>query len=308
MKTKTKYVITCIVFIMLLGIAVAYFLFQPKTTSRQQSHTSISTPNSNQSENTIFNVINYTVYKNEDLDFAFVIAQIDIDKETNITLSDFRTNENIALDDIQTYVQQLENHSFYVGKANVWFTIDTSTDAFQGNIMIPVNKKDASKITLTCKDMSYTFDLTKNYGVITDLTYSGNTQVIQQDDQFEMTVTNGFEMTSDEMLEDGESMILPSTARVFAYTIAVDHLQESIQIESATLQLDDGIELQAEGTSVSSMKYENMIGKDLQENIQACLFFITLDPERNITQTNGTLQIQLSNTDEPIEIRVTMEG
>lgn len=305
MNIQKKMLIACsILLVICLGLGV--YLFSNKSNVTKKTEPSIITQS--QAEDDTIQYPSYTVYKSDDIDFTFIIANIHIQQASSITLDDFKTSEDIVLSDVKTYVQQLESHSYYLGKANVWFSLDTTDKDFKGNIFIPVKQKDANTITITCKGSSHTFDLTKQYGNIQDLSYTGNQQIVSDQKTYQFVVNDGFEIASDEMLENGETMMLPSTARVFAYKMKVEHLQQPIEIERAMFMDEDGNTLQSEGSSISSMKYENAIGKQLQEGEEACFFFISLDPDHQSIQTQGTLRLTLQGSDTPIEVRVSLEG
>ena len=108
---------------------------------------------------------------------------------------------------------------------------------------------------------------------------------------------------------DGDSILsLPSSARVFALKLKVESLNgESIIIQSATFESDSS-SFEAELSNIHSMKSENMIGKELRENDEGCLFFITLDQERSISRMSGTLKVYIEGQEEPVSVKVSLKG
>lgn len=256
----------------------------------------------------------YSVYQSDLFDFDFVIANVHIESEEaiNISLDSFETSEGIKLSDYEEYVDVLEKNTYYLGKKNVWFSIVSGSNTFDGSLFIPVTDKDSDSIILSYNfgsDQTYTFDLSVNHESIDSLMYYKSDETITDGSTYQMKVSDAFEISSEEMYQNGKNMMLPSSARVFALKVqAVSLAGDSIVIDSATYTPEGQSEMSAEDASVSSMKYQNMIGTTVEESDEGCLFFIILDPDRAQVKYNGILKITCNDSDTPIEINVSMEG
>lgn len=244
-------------------------------------------------------VNSYEYYSYSSLDFDFIIANITLDEDA--TLEQVSTNEDVNLADVQSYVNKLEENGFYVGKKNVYFSLPTSS--FTGNILIPVVDTEKASIELTYNEQTVTLSKTDHKADIKDLLMNSTKDTFTDDTTYEMNVSDMFEITGDDMYENGTQLVLPSSARVFSFKVTVSSLSDdSVEVTSASVSDESGWSATAEGSSISSMKYENMIGKTVSEKDEANLFFIVLDQEHRYNITQGTLSITLNGVETPIEI------
>lgn len=305
---KVSLIVICILLIVLAGCG-AYLLVQKTNQNEEKIQDSVieETPKTEQSESNV-SFPEYSVYSSDDLDFSFIIATLQINENaSSYTLSDFITDEDICLSDVSEYVNALEEHSYYLGKKNVWYSL-SSNDSFQGNIFIPVKDSGKKTLTLNYKDESYTFDLMSHESSMKDLSYQNQNAIVSDASNNSFSVSDIYEITGDDMYDGDSNLSLPSSARVFALKLKVESLNEdSVVIQSATFE-SDSTSFEAEGSSVHSMKHENMIGKQLTVNEEGCLFFITLDQERSISRLSGTLKVYIEGQDEPVSVKVSLKG
>lgn len=303
-STLKKVLIVFITMIVIAGCGIGgyyYFSNQNKQTTQSTSviDTTEPTETSDPLEGTF--VKNYEYYAYSKLDFSFVICEVEL--KEGATLTDITTSTDINLSDVQSYVSTLEENQFYLGKKNVWFSLPTSGD-FDGNIFIPITDTSLESIDITYNDQTVILDLTNNQGNIQDLMFDSTKDTFTDDKTYEMNVSDIFEITDQDMYEGDTQLVLPSSARVFTFKVTVESLESNaVEVTSASLQDDSGFTAEAEGSSVKSMKYENMIGKTVNEKDEANLFFIVLDHENKLQVTTGTLTINLSGVETPIEIR-----
>ncbi len=308
---KKGLLITSMVVVIVGGISIGtYFLLQKEETPKKEVITSVVEeiqPTEETTSNVVFD--SYSYYQSSDLDFSFVIAHMNIkENASDYSLNEFKTDEDITLDDVKSYVNKLEENHYYLGKKNVWYSLN-SNDSFEGNIFIPITDIGKKEVTVTYKDGSYTFDLLSNEQDITDLQYYDSNEVISDGDSYKLSVTNIYEVTGDEMYDGENTLSLPSTARVFALKLDAESLkEEAITITGAEFITDSNTTYTAEESSIHSMKNENAIGKEIKENEQACLFFITLDQDRTISRESGILKVYINEQEEPIEVKVTLKG
>lgn len=307
-RKKVWLIVLSILLIAFIGCGV--FLLTQKTNQKEEKIPDSVVEETIETEQSVLNVSfsDYSVYSSDDLDFSFIIANLQINENaSSYTLSDFVTDEDICLSEVSDYINALEEHSYYLGKKNVWFSL-TSNDSFQGNIFIPVKDIGKKTLTLNYKDESYTFDLMSHESSINELTYKNQNAVVSDGSNASFSVSNIYEITGDDMYDGDTTLSLPSSARVFALKLNVESLNDdSIVIQSATFETDS-TSFEAEEASIHSMKRENMIGKQLTVNDEGCLFFITLDQEHSISRMSGTLKVYIEGQDEPVSVKVSLKG
>lgn len=257
---------------------------------------------SNESEATLENtfVNSYEYYTYSGLDFDFVIVNVTL--QEGASLEQVTVNEDVNLTDVQSYISKIEENGFYVGKKNVWFSLPATS--FTGNIFIPVLYKNAESIDVTYNEQNVTLTLSDHKADIKQLLMNSSKDTFTDDATYEMSISDMFEITGDDIYEDGTQLVLPSSARIFSFKVTVTSLSENVvNVTGASVMDDSGWSATAEGSSISSMKYENMIGKTVQEKDEANFFFIVLDQEQRYSVTTGTLSITIDGVETPIEIR-----
>ena len=305
---KVSLIVLAILLIALTGFSA--FLLAQKTNQKEEKIQDSVIQETSETDRTTSNIFfpDYSVYLSDDLDFSFIIATLQINENaSSYTLSDFVTDEDICLSDVSEYVNALEEHSYYLGKKNVWYSL-TSNDYFEGNIFIPIKDNGKKILTLNYKGESYTFDLMSHENSMQDLSYQNQNAIISDASNDSFSVSDIYEVTGDDMYDGDSALSLPSSARVFTLKLKVETLnEETIVIQSATFE-SDSTAFEAEGSSIHSMKHENMIGKELRENDEGCLFFITLDQERSISRMNGTLKLYIEGQEEPVSVQVSLKG
>jgi len=251
----------------------------------------------------------YKAYKSTSLGFGFIAADMTVDSKYDIDLSLFETEESLKLSNASAYREMLEDAGYgsYI-EGTVEEKIEGSDTEYSVKLFIPV--KDLSQTSLILysdfgKNAKYTMrfndaeELDAEETAEPTSTPTAEAVVENEEKTFKMTVLGSLEVSGDEMLSDGMSMSLPSTARVFAFRIQADSLtSDSVVVEEALFLANNDELYSAEGASVSSMKYENLIGKSIGEEEEGYLFFIVLDPEREMTADNGILQVRLAGSEE----------
>lgn len=304
---KTFLIVACIFMIALIGCGV--FLMSHQKEEVKESVQDSVVEEIKETEEPVLNVSfpSYSVYTSDDLDFSFIIATLQINENASTyLLSDFVTDEGICLSDVSEYINALEEHSYYLGKKNVWYSL-TNNDSFCGNIFIPVKDIGKTSVILNYKEESYTFDLMSHESSMIDLSYQNQNAIVSDTSNDSFSVSDIYEVTGDDMYDGDEVLSLPSSARVFALKLKVESLNEdSIVIQSATFESSSSFE--AEGSNIHSMKNENMIGKQLYVNDEGCLFFITLDQEHSISRMSGILKLNIEGQDEPVSVKVSLKG
>lgn len=260
-------------------------------------------------------LVEYNVYRFDEVDFQFIIAKIRIkgNESIHVDLSHFITDEKVQLNQVDDYVQELEENGYFLGKQNVWFDLISNETSAMFNIFIPVLDKTKDKLILNVDfDESLTFDCSKVTGTKEMLSYQPD-DVITDGKTYQMKVSNAFIITGDTITRtysDGysEEYMVPSTAEVHAFKIdAVSLWGDEVVIEKAVYTVDSTNEkFEAFNEQFSTMKYENLINKGITDKESGVLFFETLNPSENPIQYQGTLELTIQGQSKPIVIHVDL--
>ena len=263
-------------------------------------------------------LIDYDVYELEGISFNFVIATIRIqgdDEGINIDLGNFVTSDNISLNDVDYYVNELESHSLYLSKENVWFDLVSNESEYFVNIFIPYDNKQQQKLEVLVNiddNESLKFNLDQKINTNDNLYYEAE-DIISDGETYQMVLSKAFNITGDDITriyEDGykENFLYPATAELYAFKVkAVSLFGDSVEIESAKYIVNDSNnEFEAMNSQFTSMKYNNIIGKIIEEEEEGILLFMTLNPEQEPITYNGKLKLKLVGEEEYITINVDL--
>lgn len=262
-------------------------------------------------------LVDYTVYDFDSVDFRFIIAKVRVKAQdaTNISLSHFTTSEGIVLNDVQSYVNQLEKSSLFLGKKNVWFELISSQTNYLANIFIPVKDNALSSITLSSdfkKSHVMKFDLSEVETSKEELGYEKD-DIISDGKTYQMQVSGAY-LISDEITrtyESGytESYLLPSTAEVHGFYVeAVSLWGDVVEIESAWYQVEGSNEkFEALNGQFTTLKYKNIVNSTITDKEKGFIFFVTLNPEDQPIVYNGTLYLVVKGASQPVQIQVDLQ-
>ncbi|WP_314837676.1 hypothetical protein [Solobacterium moorei] len=237
-----------------------------------------------------------SLYQFEDLNYRFVIADIEVDHADALQAKDLITSEGISLGKLEKY------KNTFIAKDYDWNKIGLK-EIQQSHLLrlfIPVLDSKLTKITLTSekyKDLSLNIDL--NIKVITDNKEFATTAKVAPTPTPETAVTPTdntnyaiFELPNTALAQqiDGSEVgySLPSHARVFAVRLKEVN---SKKIISAVLNVPTGERVNAEDASIYSVRYANLINQSVADNPNAVLLFIVLDQDRTIEMGNCSLTI-----------------
>jgi len=270
----------------------------------------------NEEEQVQVDLVDYTVYDLEQVDFRFIIAKVRVkaNDATNISLSHFKTSEGLVLSETSAYVNQLEKSSLYLGKKNVWFELISSQTNYLARIFIPVKDNTLSSISLE-SDLKNShvmkFDLENPRGTAEELGYVAD-DIISDGKTYQMKVSNAYRI-SDEFTrtyESGytEAYLLPSSAEVHGFYVeAVSLWGDAVEIESAYYQVQGSSEqFEALNGQFTTQKYDNIVNSSITDKDAGYIFFVTLNPEDAPISYQGTLILHLKNQQQPIQIQVNL--
>lgn len=260
-------------------------------------------------------LVNATVYRFDELDFQFAIAKIRVKAQEpiNISLEHFTTDEGIKLNEIDSYLDQLDKNGLYIGKQNVWFELVSKEDSYVANIFVPIRDKSAQSAAVN-------IDFGSNDPIKLNLKEASGTRemlgyvaedVITDGKTYQMQVNVAFQIASEEVYRrvNGEIMYggIPSTAAVYVFKVeAVSLWGDKLEIESARYVLDNGNEFDALEADYESEKYENIIGKSIQEKDNGVLFIVTYNPDKEAISYRGTLKLKIKGQENWIDVKVNL--
>ncbi len=260
-------------------------------------------------------LVNATVYRFDELDFQFAIAKIRVKAQEpiNISLEHFTTDEGIKLNEIDSYLDQLDKNGLYIGKQNVWFELVSKEDSYVANIFVPIRDKTAQSVAVNIDFGSndpLKLNLKEASGTREMLGYVAE-DVITDGKTYQMQVNVAFQIASEEVYRrvNGEIMYggIPSTAAVYVFKVeAVSLWGDKLEIESARYVLDNGNEFDALEADYESEKYENIIGKSIQEKDNGVLFIVTYNPDKEAISYRGTLKLKIKGQENWIDVKVNL--
>lgn len=262
-------------------------------------------------------LVEYTVYNLADVDFQFVIARMRVkaDSAINVDLSNFKTSESIALNDVDSYVKKLEEKALFLGKQNVWFEIVSKESSIISNIFIPVKDKKASEVKLTVdfgESKEFTFNLKSAKGTTEMLSYKSD-DVITDGKSYQMRVSNTYRIDGEKITRSyasgySEEYLYPSTAQIHAFNVeAVSLWGEELVIEKAYYTVNStGETFEAFNEQFSTTKYENLLNKPITDKSSGVVFFETLNPTENPITYKGVLKLKVKGQENYIIINVDL--
>ncbi len=261
-------------------------------------------------------VTSYQAYKLDSLDFTYVIASIHVETEgeLNISLDHFTTDEGISLDDTADYRKKMSENSLSLDGQNVVDSLKSNQSLLDANVFIPIKKKDASSVTVSCDIEGVSkmvFDLSSASSDATGFAataQASSTADMQAETNSTVEASASFEITGESLLQKGSEMMLPSTARVFAFKVTVNGSADSpITLSSAEYDAGSAGVFAAEDSSVYSENYPVIIGKKVTDRQTGYVFVILLDQDRSISSYSGTLKLYLEGSNNPVEINAVLQ-
>lgn len=251
----------------------------------------------------------YNVYSSDELDFRFVIGEFTFTSKDNkaieFDLSKLETNELITLNNIDSYINQIQSLGYSTSKMGIDTSIKSKTESVKVKLLIPVTKQVDNIILTNLNDSTQiSIDLTVNAGNLEE--FKNSSGEVISGETYDIYVSNAYVSTT--MYHNDSEYTYPSTVKVYTFKLTVDNIEEGTSIEAAYF-IPDGSseEYQALDASFSSLKDENIIGVPLKANDTYALFFELYNPDDSGITYNGTLQLKLAGSDDVIEISTTLQ-
>ena len=259
-------------------------------------------------------LVEYDYYEFDDLQFGFIISKFRFksDEAINMKLDTFVTSEDVVLSNVEEYVTELEENSYFLGKQNVFFEVISQEGNTFVNVFIPVEDKDSLEISLKINSKEFKYDLSKSSNN-KDLFIYESDDIITDGKTYQMAVSNAFEITGEQferVYDDGfsEEYVFSSTARLYAFKLDVVSLWgDEVEIESAVYIVDGtNDEFEALGENIKPQKYDNIIGSKIYDKTTGTIIIPTYTNNEDSLSFKGKLKLKLSNSDNYIEIKVDL--
>ncbi len=272
---------------------------------------------SSEDEDIQVDIVSSITFDLEGLDFRFAIVKLRIqteDETINLGLEHFKTSEGIQLDQVDTYIRTLEAQGYFLGKQNVWFEILSNEPSTMVNVFMPIENdelKEIEIITDLYSPRSMKVSLENPKGTKSMLQYEAE-DIITDGKTYQMLVSKAYEITGDTMVQKTasgeEEFLLPSTTAVYAFNIKMISLWgDKIVIEEAQYIPDNSKEVfTALDSSIQSMKYSNIIGREVVEEESGDLFFVTYNPASGSISYKGVLKLKIKGEENWITIQVDL--
>ena len=126
-----------------------------------------------------------------------------------------------------------------------------------------------------------------------------------------MSVSSAFEITGDYMSQTingvSSEYLLPSTVQVYTFNLETVSLWgDTVEIENAQYVTTDNNVFEALDSSIDSMKYTNILGKQIKDKDKGSLFFVAYNPIDNPVTYKGVLKLKVKGSDSWISINVDL--
>jgi len=305
-----------LVFILLLVLSIlgfsGYFLYQylSEKESKQNNNNQIpsSDINTNEEEKEIVTtkLIDYEVYidDTDKLGFNFVVAQIELQSSFDsltFGLENLETSEKLSLSNTNKYRNELLNQGYDFSKLDVVLdTVISDTNKTTIKVFIPYEtEKIELKVFNTMDASKFDIDLRKNQVAITNLKLNGGENV-EIDSDISIFVSNS--TISTKMIHNEEEFTYPDSLPVYTFVLTVNEISSNTKIVDAKFIKDgDSEEHDCMDSEYESIKYENILNKELSVGTSGALFF-QIPSDDNLISYDGVLLIKLSNKEDWVKI------
>ncbi|MGB7595519.1 MAG: hypothetical protein WBL80_08130 [Erysipelotrichaceae bacterium] len=247
---------------------------------------------------------NAQVFRFDDLDFQFVIAELDAtsNKALDIGLGIFSTSEGIALNNTDFYRTKLSEMGYTLDKYDLATDFVSDKLNLKRLVFIPVMDKNATSITLTAnlaKPIVLPINLAVADGTKAEVGLL-STDEITDKTTYKLTLgpiisLNGKPMIQTSPSGDTQPVDFSDTSNLFAVQFTIEGLNGvTIGLEDAKYTVDgstnDAMSLDS-GYSVEG--YTNSITKSYAKKTTGYIYLQLNSTTQTIIKQNGTLKLKL---------------
>jgi|GEM_PF-1285110 len=266
----------------------------------------------NTEESFEFSIVDYEYFKFEDLDFNVLIATIRLNANYayNIPLSKLKTSENIFLNDIDSYLSQLQEANYKPSNSGLVFSIYGSDSELQKDftVFIPVRSKNLSKLTISSLVKPYSemeFDLSDSSKWIdsSTLKIEDNTVSATDDLSAEFVFMDYYIQSNFYTLDANNketTVDFPSNSKVLGVKLTINNSNSEIlyKINSAKILYPTDQVVNTLDSNIQLFYEVNLLTETLDDTAQGVLFFLVQSDGTNIMtlpKSDLTLILELSN-------------
>lgn len=251
-------------------------------------------------------VVDATVFRFDDLDFQFVIANVEVtsNKSVDLGLEIFSTSEGIALNATTFYRDKLIEMGYTLEEYD-WVEKFVATEgSASGNVFIPILDKDAKSIDVTVNletPILLKVDLGEADGTKADVGYVP-TDVLTDKIRYEIRLGDLVGINDRTMIlttpsGDSENVDFSDFSNLYALKISIKGLGGAqIAIDQVTFQPDGGVETaHSLGKNYSVEPFTNLIDKKIDANEDGYIYLQLNTKDDSLIRRNGTLKIKLAD-------------
>ena len=314
MKRKVRWsriaILAVLLALLVAGVFALVRFLQPKDPERPDPTPTPSVqPSETPAESLQIDLMDYQLYRPEELDFSFAIARFRFkdDKAIDFALERLSTEEDVNLADVSTYVKRLEEKSYYLGRENVVYSVRSNESEALVSLFIPYRKSSGTlTITDSVSGKTFSLDLDREVQEVSGLKYKTGGEI--KADEYVFYISDAY--TSNMMTRDGEEYTTPATIKIYTFRIEARYIPATGAVISKAEFVPEGYEESFEaldGTYASARRGDqSVIGKTLLAGESGALFFEIFNPEEEGITYEGKILITLSDYPGTIEVATTL--
>ena len=254
-----------------------------------------------------FTLIDYEIYQADDVNFGFIVANIDVSSTIplQLDLSSLVTDEGISLDKTDDYLAQLASNNLKPGHESLSFSINTTETHTRIYVFIPFLDKTDKELIVSSKLEPFSqlnFDLTNpsKLGNVNNLIISTVTKA-SDDLTFKVTLVDIFNKTNFYTLaQDGQYLTVDFSGNTNIYGVklsVINSSQTDYKVSNAFLSVNmNTIELL--NPDIMLQGKTNLTKLNLLNECEGILFFEVIETLDLFNEKdNVTLILEFTNGD-----------
>ncbi len=251
-------------------------------------------------------VVDATVFRFDDLDFQFVIANVEVssNKSIELGLEMFSSSEGIALNATTFYRDKLTEVGYTLDEYEMIEKFIAGEGSVAGNVFIPILDKNAKTIDVTVNvetPIILKIDLSEADGTKGDVGYVP-TDVLTDMVRYEIRLGDLVGINDRTMIlttpsGDSENVDFSDFSNLYALKISIKGLAGAqIAIDQVTFQPDGGVETaHSLGKNYSVEPFTNLIDKKIDTGEDGYIYLQLNTKDDALIRRNGTLKIKLAD-------------
>lgn len=286
-------------------VALGIFLWNLVSDTPKEEEPPIVDPSVKQTFN--FEVKDFTLFKIEEFEFNFLLANIQIDsnKPINLSLSHFTTSEGIQLNSVDNYLNAIESAGYNFGEYNPVFSLNSNVNKSDFMVFIPILDKSQQSLSINVNlypASTILFDLTKpnSNGTISNL--GKNEQDLEPEEISEITVDDVFIISKSHFYTidengDRQDAFFSSNSRIIGVKLTVKNKSNNpFRIQNAILISKDDNSFAILNPNYNIDGYDLIMNAYLTDTMSGFIFYEIFDQNYDIKNIKE-ISILLSSID-----------